>query len=484
MNLPIPYPCVPDLLLRLVRTLGFSEEGRALSPALFVVLSIFSWPVALILRFTRSPLIRLLTSSTVGILTMVGVYGPETALLFVLFVFPFYFLVRMQFMGPWLTTVTVIALLSAVHYDSILTNTSMDRMSYTGTLMMIAAKISMFGFHIDDGVKLSSGTRLSIHPHINEQRTATAILPDQVSFFKFMCYMFEFMGGVVGPLFTYSEYMDYVHNRRDFEGLPSASLVTPSFKSVLRAFATVGTYIYISKIEWLRGETLVSSWYLGLPFFHKVLISLIIVVPCRLAFYAVWTLSEVSCTISGLAFQPPHRFTRGRNVNIREFELGTHFSQKTNNWNIRIADLWLKACIYQRVEAVPGPLKPFISSRKALANLITKMTSAFWHGWYTGYMISFLSLGLCNWSEDALRRKVYPLLPTGLVHSRIFTIVAWLHTWSSINFFFTPFFLLTWEKTNTYFNSIFWFMHLYHFAILVVTSLMKTPTAIKHEKQS
>ena len=159
---------------------------------------------------------------------------------------------------------------------------------------------------------------------------------------------------------------------------------------------------------------------------------------------------------------------------MRAFELSTNFNQATSNWNIRISELWLKNCIYQRV---PERLKLPLLNRKAIANLITKLVSAVWHGWYSGFAVSFLSLGLCNWTESLVRRKIHPFLPSGFVKSRLFSILAWLHTWWSINIFFAPFMLLTWDKTATYFNSLYWFVHVYHFTIIVATSLIKSPNA-------
>ena len=410
----------------------------------------------------------------------VGVYGPYTTVVFFGFVTPFYVSVRFAFLGPWLTTGTVLALLGAIHYDSILTNTSMDRMSYTGTLMMMAAKVSMFGFHFDDGRKLASGIQLAAHPHVNDQRKLTAIQPEQVSFFKYLCYMFEFMGGIVGPLFNYSEYIDFVYSRRDYSALSSAPLIVPSLKAILRACVLLSLFLFISKYEWLSINSLVSSWFMKLPFFQRILVSPVIAVCSRLPFYAVWTLSEVSCTISGISFQQPHRFPRGRNINILEFEFGTNSNQLTNNWNIRIAELWLKGCVYQRIEAVPERLRHIVGNRKVFANLTTKLTSAIWHGWYSGYTISFLSLGLCNWSETLVRRKIQPLLPSKLLQSRFCSVLAWVHTWMSINVFFAPFLLLTWDRITTYLNSVYWFMYIYHFAIIAAASVIKTPTAKKH----
>ena len=52
--------------------------------------------------------------------------------------------------------------------------------------------------------------------------------------------------------------------------------------------------------------------------------------------------------------------------------------EKVANWNISCQE-WLRKCIYERV--------PF--KEKSNAALATFMVSAFWHGTYTGYYLSF-----------------------------------------------------------------------------------------------
>lgn len=412
----------------------------------------------------------------------IGVYGFEMASIFLVTIISFYVPCRYRVVGPG--TITLIALLALgfVHYDSMITGTATDRMSHTGTLMLMVAKISMFAFHFNDGFKRKSGLSLSEHPHIAAQRKLSAV--EDVSLFKFIVYTCEFQGSMVGPLFTYAEYMDFVYNRGDFKTGQSVPYILPSLKSAGRAFAILVSYIFLSKQWWFGADFLVSDWFQSLPFYQQLFFSSFIVASCRMAYYAVWSLSEVACTLSGLSFMPPLRFTRGRNVNLRQFEFSSNFNSVTNNWNIRISDLWLKQSIYQRVEEIPAILRPFVSSRKGLANFTTKATSALWHGWYAGYGISFLSLGLCNWSENLLRKKIHPRLPGWLCNNALTSVLAWMHTWWSVNLFFAPFVLLTWAKTSVFYGGIFWCGHLYHLVLILVCYVLPTPKTAdgKHDK--
>jgi lysophospholipid acyltransferase len=403
---------------------------------------------------------------------MVGVYGIEMTGVFLALALMFYFPCRYRMVGPGWSSFWALAVLGLIHYEALLAGTATDRMSHTGTLMVMVAKISMFAFHVNDGHKKASGLILSANAHIGEHRAKLAVDSKSLSLFGYLVYMFEFQGSLVGPLFSYQEYLDFYNRRGDFKQGLSVPFLVPFLKSAIRAFALLGSYVFLTKQWWFGADTLVTDWFANLSFPAQLLVSSFLVAGCRLAYYAVWGLSEVACTLSGLSFVPPARFTRGRNVNLRLFEFSSNFNSVTNNWNIRTSDLWLKQCIYQRVESVPRPISMMIRSRKGLANFTTKLTSALWHGWYPGYCVSFLSMGLCNWSETLIRKKIHPRLPAWLTESFVGSVLGWMHTWWSVNLFFAPFLLLTWDKLVRFYVTIHWCGHLYHLGIIVFCSIM------------
>jgi lysophospholipid acyltransferase len=365
-------------------------------------------------------------------------------------------------------TLMDLGILGWIHYDSMISGTATDAMSFTGTLMIMAVKVSMFGYHMSDGNKIRKcpETPLSVMPNIDAQRRSTAVLVPP-SFFEYMAYQFDFMGGLVGPIFTYREYMEFINREGDFLKIETISTRRRLVKSTARAFAILGTYMYLQTYPIFRKGAVIEPHILGgLPFHYRLIVFPIVIAISRFVYYTVWALTEVTCVISGIAFVPPYHFTRARNVNLRAVESCVNTNQMTSNWNIRISDTWLKQCIYQRVERVPRYIAFLIPSRKGAANLLTKLTSAFWHGWYPGYAISFLSLGMMSWTESVVRSRLHPLLPEWFLKSRIATLMAWIHTWTSVNVFFGPFILLTWEKVHLFNNSIYYVFHIYHLILI------------------
>jgi hypothetical protein len=72
-------------------------------------------------------------------------------------------------------------------------------------------------------------------------------------------------------------------------------------------------------------------------------------------------------------------FTRINSCNPYIVETTVHVREKINFWNICVQE-WLRKCIYQR-----STIKS-----KALKQLYVFTISAFWHGFYAAYYISFV----------------------------------------------------------------------------------------------
>ena len=70
----------------------------------------------------------------------------------------------------------------------------------------------------------------------------------------------------------------------------------------------------------------------------------------------------------------------------------------------------LKHYVYFRVEPPASMARLLPLPTKSLANVITKLASAFWHGFYPAYYLFFLGAFVVNEMDDALRSRLRPLL--------------------------------------------------------------------------
>jgi lysophospholipid acyltransferase len=98
----------------------------------------------------------------------------------------------------------------------------------------------------------------------------------------------------------------------------------------------------------------------------------------RCKYYFGWKLSMVSVHSSGISYSGGEEFKRINTVNPGVFETSVHVREKIANWNIAVQE-WIRKCIYQRA--------PFRS--KEGNQLYAFTISAFWHGFYPAYYITY-----------------------------------------------------------------------------------------------
>ena len=112
---------------------------------------------------------------------------------------------------------------------------------------------------------------------------------------------------------------------------------------------------------------------------------------------------------------------------------------------------WLKNYVYFRVEAPRWVLKAGIP-QKTFMNLVTKATSAFWHGFYPSYYVFFLGAWLAGEMDDAMRASFEPEDSAKKKKARahgwwkgptnLFELVSWAVCITVLNFWGVTFVLL------------------------------------------
>lgn len=222
----------------------------------------------------------------------------------------------------------------------------------------------------------------------------------QSSLLEFLGYIFFFGGVLVGPCFEITDYRSFV-DRTMFPSksgrrfIPSSLL--PSLKVIgFALICFVGHHIN----SMVPVAFMATDEFCAQSLVYKILYMMISVITCRFKYYLVWYLGEAGCVAAGLGYSGPNgewtdksvaSWNRVSNVNSLQVELATSVPQLTNNWNMGVNN-WLKNYVYYRVmDIVPN---------KSLANIVTKLTSAFWHGFYGGYYIFFLGAYFVNEADE------------------------------------------------------------------------------------
>jgi len=219
-------------------------------------------------------------------------------------------------------------------------------------------------------------------------------------------------------------------------------------------------------------------------FLYKFTYMFIATSAVRFKYYFAWILSEAGCVASGLGYNGIHinpvtgerymRWDRVINVNVMAVETSTNFSIVTNNWNIGVNN-WLKNYVYFRVN--PPRYMTRILPEKSIANIVTKLTSAFWHGFYSAYYLFFISAWLINEADAVMQTVIARYFVTvtadkvkvyrSPVHRIVWIGIAWLFTMSSLNYMACAFVLLRGRWAIYAWSSVYWAMHLVAIALLI-----------------
>lgn len=203
-----------------------------------------------------------------------------------------------------------------------------------------------------------------------------------------------------GPSFDFVDYRRWIETTM-FElpaGTdPSAAPKTRKKRKIPRSstpatikavIGLVWIFLFLKFSSWYNSGLVLGDQYIRYGFLRRVWILEMLGFSTRMKYYGVWHLTEGACILSGLGYNGVNPKTnkvdwnRLQNVNPWGIESAQNSRAYLENWNIN-TNHWLRNYVYLRV--TPKGKKPGFR-----ASLATFVTSAFWHGFYPGYYLSFV----------------------------------------------------------------------------------------------
>jgi lysophospholipid acyltransferase len=264
-----------------------------------------------------------------------------------------------------------------------------------------------------------------------------------------------------------------------------------------------------------------SDKYLTYPFPYRVWILQLLGFTTRMKYYGVWSLTEGACIMAGISYNgidektgkakwgklcdvvfrnspiPPRSIRPSawiknlrlildmfmpmlalgflillhtnllpdhlENVNPLGIELAQNSRAYLDNWN-KNTNKWLRNYIYLRV--TPAGKKPGFR-----ATLATFLTSAFWHGFYPGYYLSFLLAAFIQTVAKNFRRHLRPFFftPDGKSATKwkiYYDLLGYVATQLAFCFTTAPFVILGWN------DSLKCWARVYFYAVIGVAASM------------
>ncbi|KAL8756848.1 MAG: hypothetical protein Q9199_002658 [Rusavskia elegans] len=349
---------------------------------------------------------------------------------------------------PWIGFVFLMGHMSINHIYRQFANTP-DKVDITGAQMVLVMKLTGFCWNVYDG-------RLRQEDLADFQKERALLhLP---SLLDFAGYVLFFPSLFAGPSFDFVDYRRWIETTM-FEVPPGTDPKSAPRTRKQRKIPRSGTpatmkavvgliwiFLFLKFSAWYNTDLVIGNEYMKYGFLRRIWILEMLGFSTRLKYYGVWYLTEGACILTGLGYKgidPKSgrvQWSRLENVNPWGIETAQNTRAYLENWN-KNTNNWLRNYMYLRV--TPKGKKPGFR-----ASLATFATSAFWHGFYPGYYLSFVLAAFLQTVAKNFRRHVRPffLTPDGQGPTKYkiyYDVLSYLVTQAAFCFTTAPFVLLS-----------------------------------------
>ncbi|KAJ2893979.1 putative O-acyltransferase [Zalerion maritima] len=337
----------------------------------------------------------------------------------------------------------------------------------TGAQMVLVMKLSAFCWNVADGTLSEE--------HLSDFQKDHRLV-ELPSLLDYAGYVLFFPSLLVGPAFDFVEYRRYIDctmfdvpvtidptrrpPTRKKRKIPRSA--TPALVKGASGLLWIFAFLQLSNYYW--PGSLLTEEYSKRSFFYRVFSLYMVGVTARTKYYGVWSMTEGACILAGLGFNGVDPKTgriswdRVKNINPWGVEMAQNTRAYLANWNMN-TNSWLRNYIYLRV--TPRGRKPGFR-----ASFATFSTSAFWHGFYPGYYLSFMLASFIQTSAKNFRRFVRPFVMDPLndkekqkpTKNKIYyDILSWFTTQVTFAFVAQPFLILGLSESLQIWRSVYFY---------------------------
>ncbi|VDP91142.1 unnamed protein product [Echinostoma caproni] len=287
----------------------------------------------------------------------------------------------------------------------------------------------------------------------NHMTHAVDQVPGPVSFFAYTLY---FHGACVGPFVFYSEYQEYL------KGYGKSEMPPIAWRSLnLLALRTLACGLLSAYLTpYFPFNFVLDNEFQTWSVLRRIAYTTFALLLVRQKYYFAWGLAEVDGIGAGLGYtgicpktgEPlyPHVI----NFDLRQIESGLGLKHVIDAWNISTTR-WLREVFYDRLPR---------SFRTPLVFII----SAFWHGFYPGYYLMFLTFALFTIVSRMWHRTVRPYCRPNHVCAQAYDLFTMVVTNMAINYAQAPFHLLDWSASLTFWSAFYFVPHMIAFLLLLI----------------
>eukprot|EP00009_Paramoeba_aestuarina_P003930 CAMPEP_0201524574 /NCGR_PEP_ID=MMETSP0161_2-20130828/23464_1 /ASSEMBLY_ACC=CAM_ASM_000251 /TAXON_ID=180227 /ORGANISM="Neoparamoeba aestuarina, Strain SoJaBio B1-5/56/2" /LENGTH=413 /DNA_ID=CAMNT_0047924047 /DNA_START=66 /DNA_END=1304 /DNA_ORIENTATION=+ len=280
----------------------------------------------------------------------------------------------------------VLTALLVSHLYTMLTDWGSYVFDFTGPQMVITIKLYSLLVQLNDGANYSSDF-VQKTSHIKH-----AAVKEIPSFLEYWGWLF-FYPSVLILSCEFAHYKRFLDNPvyAEKEGRMKMFFGTfaTAFLCIVIGFGIGSAFFPISYIH-------SDAWLTETNFWYRCFYVFCCFGTIRFQYYFAWKLTECSFILNGYSYDDINGgWSRVCNIKILDFELGQNYVAVSNAWN-EAAARWLKYYVYVRV--------PF----KGLEVFCTNIVAAIWHGFYPGFYLAFVTMGLFRNLSLKMRKVIRP----------------------------------------------------------------------------
>ncbi|KAF4318248.1 hypothetical protein BBO99_00004369 [Phytophthora kernoviae] len=432
-----------------------SSLGLASDQLRYVLCLFAAYPLAVVYKLLPTASLKHLMDVVLGVCIAQFVLGSGWVHAF-LSSFVTYLLVKFgpSKHAPMLAFLFNMLYMSAAHIYRLYVDYMGWTLDFTGPQMLLVIKLTSFAYNYYDGVvdktfekkgrEMSPGQK---RVYADRQKLAIDKIPSLLEFYG---YVFSFTTFLAGPAFEIREYLDVTSGKKFLLNGKSKqpSSVLAAFSKFLvgsvlmAAFAIYGPMFPLSNLYDPKVAALPLVWQL-----KELYITLIF---CKTKYYSAWKIAEGATVLCGFGFEGFNEDGSSRgwngvsNMDILGFEFSQSIRAASRAWN-KGTQNWLERYVY---------------TRTGNSLMATYFISAFWHGFYPGYYLFFLSLPMAT----AVNRLAFKRLRPRFIEAdgsfgtkkKIYDVLSFVLTLFAMHYFVMPFQAMSWEYSlaslkNTYF---------------------------------
>lgn len=292
------------------------------------------------------------------------------------------------------------------------------------------------------------------------------------SVFEYLSFILFPANLAIGPAFEYADYMAFANG--------SLTAPPPYLPGIWRLLQGLFFFVAHTAIAFkfpcaamLSSEKFFATGTV-LERYAAVWVALLGV---RFKYYFGWKIAEGAAVMSGLGYNGvdkatgAHRWDRVENIGIWSYETSQSLRTSSQNWN-KTTNLWLRRYVYDRA---PSSVNLYF----------TYLVSAFWHGFYPGYYMFFLSVAAATVVHRQVRRTIRPhfLAADGKSPGPlkpVYDVVSAIATSMTLNYFIMSFVMLAFDLSLEAFSGFSFYGHFTLLASLIIfnSGLIKSPRKI------